>query len=127
MIVGIGIDIIEIDRIGAAVERDGFVRRVFTAAEREYCDGRGVQRYASYAARFAGKEAVMKAFGTGLSAGTWQDVEILLGANGRPTVKLHGCFGELAAKMGVTAVHISLSHAREYATAQAVMWGGEQP
>lgn len=126
MIVGIGIDIIEIDRIGAAVERDGFARRVFTAAEREYCDGRGVQRPASYAARFAGKEAVMKAFGTGLSAGTWQDVEILAAANGRPTVSLRGHFAELAAKMGVTAVHISLSHARDYAAAQAVLWGGEQ-
>ena len=126
VIVGIGIDIIEIERIGAAVERDGFVRRVFTAAEREYCDGRGVQRPASYAARFAGKEAVMKAFGTGLSAGTWQDVEILADANGRPTVKLSGRFGELAAKMSVSAVHISLTHAREYAAAQAVLLGGEQ-
>ncbi|MDT8900013.1 holo-ACP synthase [Anaeroselena agilis] len=124
MIVGIGIDIIDIDRVGLAVERGGFARRVFTAAEREYCDGRGVQRPASYAARFAGKEAVMKAFGTGLSAGTWQDIEILSGPNGRPEVKLHGNFAHLAEQLGVTAVHVSLSHARDYAAAQAVLWGG---
>lgn len=125
MILGIGIDIIEIGRVGSAVEQEGFVRRVFTAAERAYCDGRGLQRAASYAARFAGKEAVMKAFGTGLAAGSWQDVEILPDESGRPVVSLGGRFGQLAAAMGVTAVHISLSHARDYAAAQAILWGGD--
>lgn len=124
MILGIGIDIVEIGRIRAALERPGFAARVFTAAEREYCDGRGAQRTASFAARFAGKEAVFKAFGTGLSAGSWQDVEILTDAAGRPTVRLRGFFGELAARQGATAVHISLSHAREYATAQVILQGG---
>lgn len=125
MILGIGIDIIEIGRVGSAVARGEFVRRVFTAAEREYCDGRGLQRPASYAARFAGKEAVMKAFGTGLAAGSWQEVEILPDNSGRPVVRLGGRFGQLAADLGVTAIHISLSHARDYAAAQAILWGGD--
>ena len=124
MILGIGIDIIEIGRIREALERPAFAARIFTAGEREYCEGRGAQREASFAARFAGKEAVLKAFGTGLSAGSWQDVEILPDEAGRPTVRLTGYFGELAARRGVAAAHISLSHAREYATAQAILWGG---
>jgi holo-[acyl-carrier protein] synthase len=125
MILGIGTDIVEIDRVRKALERAGFAERVFTAAEREYCEGRGAQRWASFAARFAGKEAVLKAFGTGLSAGSWQDVEILPDAAGRPTVGLKGHFAALAAAMGVAEVHVSLSHARDYATAQAVLWGGD--
>jgi len=126
MILGIGIDIVEIERVRSALERPGFAERVFTAAEREYCEGRGVQRFASFAARFAGKEAVLKAFGTGLAAGSWQDVEILPGAAGRPGVRLKGYFGDLAERLGVAAVHISLSHARDVAAAQVVLWGGEK-
>lgn len=124
MILGIGIDIIEIERIKAALEQSRFACRVFTAAEQSYCEGRGVQRFASYAARFAGKEAVLKALGTGLSQGRWTDVEILPDDAGRPTARLSGYFGELAAAMGVSCVHISLSHSRDYAAAQAVLWGG---
>jgi holo-[acyl-carrier protein] synthase len=67
---------------------------------------------------------VLKAFGTGLAAGSWQDVEILPDAAGRPTVRLKGYFGNLAARRGVAAVHISLSHARDVAVAQAILWGG---
>ncbi len=125
MILGIGTDIIEIGRVREALERPGFAERVFTAAEREYCAGRGAQRWASFAARFAGKEAVLKAFGTGLSAGRWQDVEILPDAAGRPAVGLKGYFATLAAERGVAEVHVSLSHARDYATAQAILWGGD--
>lgn len=127
MILGIGIDIIEIDRVKAALERPEFARRVFTAAERDYCEARGAQRPASYAARFAGKEAVMKAFGTGLSAGSWQDVEIIPDAAGRPTVNLSGHFAALADRQGVDRIHISLTHARDYAAAQAILWGGLAP
>jgi holo-[acyl-carrier protein] synthase len=124
MILGIGIDVVEIERVRSALERPRFAERVFTAAERGYCEGRGVQRDASFAVRFAGKEAVLKALGTGLSAGSWQDVEILPDEAGRPVVRLSGYFGDLAARQGVTAVHISLSHAREVAAAQVVLWGG---
>lgn len=124
MILGIGTDIIEIGRVKSALERPGFAERIFTAAEREYCEGRGAQRFASYAARFAGKEAVLKAFGTGLSSGSWQDVEILPDEAGRPTVRLSGHFAGLASGQGVTVVHVSLSHARDFAAAQAILWGG---
>lgn len=124
MIIGIGIDIIEISRVKNAIIRQSFVHRVFTVQEKQYCESRGVQKAASYAARFAGKEAVMKAFGTGLAGGTLQDIEILLNEKGCPRVELSGQFAALAQELGVTRVHISLSHAREYATAQVVLWGG---
>lgn len=124
MIVGTGIDIIEISRIKAAVVRQSFVQRVFTKNEQHYCESRGVQKCASYAARFAGKEAVMKGFGTGLAGGSLQDIEILLNDKGRPYVTLRGQFAALAKEMGVTEIHISLTHAREYAAAQAILWGG---
>ena len=124
MIIGTGIDIIEISRMKAAIIRQSFVHRVFTAREEQYCESRGVQKAASYAARFAGKEAVMKAFGTGLAGGTLQDIEIILNEKGCPHVELSGQFATLAKEIGVTAIHISLTHAREYAAAQAILWGG---
>ena len=124
MIIGTGIDIIEISRMKDAIIRQSFVHRVFTPREKQYCESRGVQKIASYAARFAGKEAVMKAFGTGLAGGTLQDIEIILNDKGCPHVELSGQFATLAEEIGVTAIHISLTHAREYAAAQAILWGG---
>jgi len=124
MIVGIGIDIIEIERIKAAVEKRRFVQRVFSDGEQAYCESRGGQSFASYAARFAGKEAVLKAFGTGLVGGKWREIEILPDSLGRPTVKLSGYYEQMARQKGVSAIHISLTHAREYAAAQVVIWGG---
>lgn len=124
MIIGTGIDIIEIHRMKEAIIRQSFIHRVFTVGEQQYCESRGVQKASSYAARFAGKEAVMKAFGTGLAGGSLQDIEILLNDKGCPRVELSGQFAALARDMGVTAVHISLTHAREYAAAQAILWGG---
>lgn len=123
MILGIGIDIVEIGRIKQALSQTGFVQRVFTQAEREYCEARGVQRAASYAARFAGKEAVMKALGTGLSKGRWQDVEITVNELGKPEVQLRGSFAQRAKDLQATQTYISLSHAREYAVAQAILEG----
>lgn len=124
MIIGVGIDIIEISRIEQAVSRPAFVDRVFTKLEQAYCSNRGVQKASSYAARFAGKEAVLKAFGTGLSGGTLQDIEIINDDRGCPRVTLTGFYANLAKSMGVTQVHLSLTHAREYAAAQAILWGG---
>ena len=121
MVVGIGTDIIEIGRMKRAVENAHFVRRVFTEKEAAYCDSRGAQRGASYAARFAGKEAVLKAFGTGLRHGTLQDIEILPDALGCPRVALYGYFAQLAAEKEITQVLLSLSHAQEYAVAQCVL------
>lgn len=125
MIIGTGIDIIEISRIKEAIKRQTFVHRVFTVGEQQYCESKGLQKASSYAARFAGKEAVMKAFGTGLAGGSLQDIEILLNDRGCPYVNLSGKFAELAKELGATSVHISLTHAREYAAAQAILWGGK--
>ncbi|EGO64295.1 holo-ACP synthase [Acetonema longum] len=125
MILGIGIDIVEVDRMDSAIRRDAFVKRIFTEQEQRYCEGRGVQKAASYAARFAAKEAVLKALGTGMSGGgTWLEVEVVSDPHGRPVISLHGFFAALAAKQRVSKIHLSLTHAREYAAAQAVLWGG---
>lgn len=123
MIIGIGVDVIEISRIRQAILRPAFIKRVFSEAEQKYCDSRGVHRPASYAARFAGKEAILKAFGTGLSEGSLQDIEIINDDRGCPRVSLSGFYGSLATKIGVAEIYISLTHAREYAAAQAVLWG----
>jgi len=126
VVVGIGIDLVEIHRMKKAIEKPLFVQRVFTPAEESYCAGRGRQNAASYAARFAAKEAVMKALGTGLSGGgTWQDIEVLPDEQGKPVMSLKGVFGQLAQEMGVTRIHVSLSHAQEYAAAQVLLWRGE--
>jgi holo-[acyl-carrier protein] synthase len=124
MIIGVGIDIIEISRIEEAIRRPAFINKVFTAAEQIYCEGRGRQRSASYAARFAGKEAVSKALGTGFSGGSWQDVEIILNEQGQPQVTLSGYFAGVAEQLGGAKIHISLTHARNYAAAQALLEGG---
>ena len=105
MILGIGIDIIEINRIKEALARPRFTNRVFTDGEQVYCESRGLGRYASYAARFAGKEAVLKALGSGLSGGQWRDVEILPDNSGRPAVKLYGYFADLARRKGMLRLY----------------------
>lgn len=121
MLAGIGTDIVEIGRIKKACANDRFLARVFTAQERAYCESRGAGRFASYAARFAGKEAVMKALGTGLRGGRLLEIEILPDALGAPQVTLTGAFHALAVHQGIRAARISLSHAREYATAVCVL------
>ncbi len=123
MILGIGTDIIEINRVRKAIEGVRFIERVYTDGERAYCNSRGKQAAASYAARFAGKEAVLKAFGTGLRGGSMLDIEILPDELGCPQVHLSGYYEKLAEKMAVGKIHLSLSHAREYAIAQCVMEG----
>ena len=82
-----------------------------------------MQAAASFAARFSGKEAVLKAFGTGLRGGTLRDVEILPDAQGAPRVNLHGYFAELARQRGIKEIWLSLSHTGAYAVAQCVMEG----
>ena len=118
MITGIGTDIIDIDRVGRAVEREHFRNRVFTAIEQSYCDSKQTNRAASYAARFAGKEAFFKALGTGIVT-PLTEVEIVNDENGRPYIKLHGRARELIGD-GVN-IHVSLSHAKNYATAVCVL------
>ena len=123
MILGVGCDIIRVARVARAAEKEHFLSRVYTPAERAYAMQRGVGRAVSLAARFAGKEAVLKAFGTGLRGGTLHDVEILPDALGAPEVHLHGFFAARAAEMGVTRVWVTLSHEKEYAMAYCMLEG----
>jgi len=126
VVIGIGIDLIEISRVKRAIENPNFVQRVFTPAERVYCDSRGRQGAASYAARFSAKEAVMKALGTGLAGGgTWQDIEVLPDEMGKPVLQLSGVFLQLAQQLKVAKIFVSLSHCQKYATAQVLLWRGE--
>lgn len=123
MIIGIGCDIIEVDRVRHAVEREAFKTRVFTAAEIAYCEGRGQQQFASFAARFAAKEAVLKALGTGLRGGALTEIEVTNDALGKPCVSLSGYHGEMAERLGVKQVHLSLSHSKANATAYVILEG----
>lgn len=125
MVMGIGTDIIEIERIKKAVNRYGlrFLKRVYTVAEAELCSSRK-DPYPCYAARFAAKEAVLKALGTGLAGCRWTDVEVCSTISGAPEVKLTGRASELARASGVIAVLLSLSHDRGRAVAFAVALKG---
>jgi len=123
MIVAIGIDIIEVERVREVLTRTPrFAERVFTDAERAYCDSRGAVSAQHYAARFAAKEAALKAFRTGWRGGiSWQDVEICARDSGAPYLVFHGEVKTLFEKSGATAVHLSLSHTSEHAIAQVIL------
>lgn len=125
MIVGVGCDIIEIERIARAIKSESFIRRVFTADEAAYCQRRGQQAAASFAARFAAKEAVLKALGTGLREGSLQEIAVDNDGLGKPLVQLSGHFAMLAKQLGVKNIQISLSHSRELATAYVIMEDGK--
>ena len=123
MIVSIGIDIIEVARIREVLLRTPrFADRVFTAAERAYCDSRGVVAAQHYAARFAAKEAAMKALQTGWRGGiSWQDVEVAARESGAPYLIFRGQVLEVYKKFSATATHLSLSHTSEHAIAQVIL------
>ena len=123
MIVATGIDIVEIARIERVFARRGtrFRDRIFTEGEIAYCEPRG-SKFASYAARFAAKEAMMKALGTGWSNGiAWRDVEILRDDEGAPSIKLRGSALERFNGLGASRAHLSLTHSRDLAMAQVVL------
>jgi holo-[acyl-carrier protein] synthase len=123
MIVGTGIDIAEVPRIRQSIERFGerFLQRIYTAGERRYCDSKA-NRVERYAARFAAKEAAMKALGTGWNYGVrWQDCETVRMPGGRPTMVFHGKANEFAAKLGVKNAALSISHTAEQAIAQVIL------
>jgi holo-[acyl-carrier protein] synthase len=122
MIVGMGIDIAEIDRIEAAITRHGvpFLERLYTPTEIAYCE-RHKHKYERYAARFAVKEAVMKALGTGWSRGVrWRDIEVVNQPSGKPTLRLAGVAGELAERLGVKHISISITHSGNWAFSQVI-------
>lgn len=122
---GIGVDIVEAERIEGAVRRLGerFLRRVYTSEELAYCEP-APHRYRRLAARFAAKEAVLKALGIGLRQVRWNQIEIGHGRLGRPCVRLSGRVAEIASARGVTEIHVSISHSRRYGVAQAIALGG---
>ena len=112
MVVGTGVDLAEVDRIRAAIERHGerFIHRIYTPREISYVE-RKANRFERYAARFAAKEAAMKAIGTGWRGGVrWQDFEVTNLPSGRPTLTLHGVAAQVAARLGVRNVSLSLTH-----------------
>jgi holo-[acyl-carrier protein] synthase len=122
MVVGSGIDITEVPRIKASIERfgDRFLNRVFTPAEIAYCSSKK-NAHERFAARFAAKEAGMKAIGTGLRHGvTWHDVEVGREPSGKPVLLLHNKAAEFAAKLGVKHAALSLTHSAETAMAMVI-------
>ena len=123
MIVSIGIDIIEVARIREVLLRTPrFAERVFTNAEREYCDSRGAVAAQHYAARFAAKEAALKALQTGWSGGIgWQDIEISAKESGAPVIAFHGRARELYEASGATTAHLSIAHTTEHAIAEVIL------
>jgi holo-[acyl-carrier protein] synthase len=123
MIVGTGIDIAEVPRIRKSIERFGerFLDRVFTPGERRYCDSKA-NRVERYAARFAAKEAAMKALGTGWNHGVrWRDCEVVRMPGARPTIQFHGKAGQFAAKLGMKNAALSLTHTKDQAMAQVIL------
>jgi holo-[acyl-carrier protein] synthase len=123
MIIGTGIDLERVVRVEQAIARHGerFLHRVFTEGERRYCDSKA-NRMERYTARFAAKEAAMKALGTGWSRGVrWRDIEVSRQPSGRPTIVFHGVAAEIAAKLGVLHTALSLSHTSEQAIAHVIL------
>jgi holo-[acyl-carrier protein] synthase len=123
VIISIGIDIIEVARIREVLLRTPrFAERVFTRAERDYCDSRGVVAAQHYAARFAAKEAALKALQTGWRGGiSWQDVEVSARESGAPYLIFTGHVLTVFDKFGASTAHLSISHTSEHAIAQVVL------
>ncbi len=120
----LGTDIVEVDRVKKAIENGGvkFSEKVFTPDEIQYCESRNVVKYQSYAARFAAKEAVSKAFGTGIGKNaSFNEIEIIKDSLGKPNVRLTGKAKAFYDSLGASGISISLSHCREYAVAYATI------
>jgi holo-[acyl-carrier protein] synthase len=125
MLIGTGVDLIEVERIAHSIERFGerFLRRVYTDHEITYCQGRRASAE-SFAARFAAKEAGAKALGTGISRGvTWNEFQVARNPGGRPVLELRGRAALLAKELGVRAISLSLTHTGSLAMATVVMEG----
>jgi len=123
MIVGTGVDLAEVPRIQAAIERYGarFIQRVYTTSEIAYVE-RKANRFERYAARFAAKEAGMKAIGTGWNSGvTWRDLEVANLASGKPTLVFHGAAARIAQHLGVRLISLSLTHTAALAMAHVIL------
>ncbi|MDA7507237.1 holo-ACP synthase [Akkermansiaceae bacterium] len=122
-LVGIGIDVVEVSRIRSSMDEFGvrFLARIFTKRERDYCDRQKMPEM-HYAARFAAKEAISKAFGTGIGKDVgWLDMEILRKSSGEPEVQLRGAAALKAKEVNAAQVMVSLTHSKDYAAANAVI------
>jgi holo-[acyl-carrier protein] synthase len=122
VIVGLGLDIAEIDRIEAAIKRHGatFLERIYTPAEVAYCE-KHKSKYERYAARFAAKEAAMKALGTGWSHGVrWRDIEVAREPGGKPTLLLAGAARDIAGRLGVKNIALTITHSGNLALAEVI-------
>ena len=123
MILGTGVDLAEVPRIKASIERYGgkFIGRIYTPAEIAYVE-RKANKFERYAARFAAKEAGMKAIGTGWRRGvTWQDFEVANLPGGKPTMRLHGVAAKFAEKLGVKNISLSITHTAELGMAHVIL------
>ncbi|MDD2331567.1 MAG: holo-ACP synthase [Candidatus Cloacimonetes bacterium] len=122
MIFGIGTDLVCIERIKGVIEKNPrFPERVFTPSEIDYCSAKA-NPYQSYAARFAAKEAFMKALGTGWNGViSWMDIEIFNTGGGKPEIRTRNATAELLEQSGISKIHVSLSHDRDYACAYVVL------
>lgn len=124
-IVGTGIDVVEVERVERALTRprtgERFRARVYTPGEIEYCESRGRPRYQSYAARFAAKEAAMKAMGTGWNRNVgWREIEVVRERGKAPTIVLSGKTAEFAQRKQITGFHLSLTHTTREAIAHVI-------
>lgn len=123
MILGTGVDIAEVPRVRETIERfgDRFLHRIFTDGEISYCERRA-RRFESYAARFAAKEAGMKALGTGWSRGVrWRDIEVVRPKGQRPTIQFHGEAAAISARLGTKNIALSLTHTCDEALAHVIL------
>ena len=121
MIVGNGVDLVEVARIAEKIERQGFRELVFSSDEIAYCEN-GTSRAEHYAARFAAKEAFLKATGSGMQAGhDLHLIEVVVDALGKPSIKLHGQFKALAEKNRWQKIHLSLTHVTAFACALVII------
>jgi holo-[acyl-carrier protein] synthase len=123
MILGIGVDLCEVDRIQAAIARHGerFLARIYTEAERAYCESKP-NRMERFAGRFAAKEAAMKAIGTGWHRGVgWRDFEVRRAASGQPIITFGGVARKIADELGVKRALVSITHIKSMAMAQVVL------
>jgi len=122
LIIGLGLDIAEIDRIAAAIERHGapILERLYTPREVAYCESRK-NKFERYAARFAAKEAAMKALGTGWRRGVrWRDIEVANAPGGKPSLHLEGVARQIAERLGVKTISLSITHSGNLALAEVI-------
>ncbi|RCW49273.1 MULTISPECIES: holo-ACP synthase [unclassified Halanaerobium] len=124
MIIGTGVDIVENQRIEKLIKKygDRFIEKLFLLSEADYCKDKA-QYVSCFAARYAAKEAALKALGTGLRDNSWHDIEIFHSELGKPEINLKGNAAEIAAKMGVKKIFVTISHEQNYSIAQVILEG----